>query len=197
MAKFKKIVNRIATAGAVVAVATGYQYFARFNQYDVDANVIRSRQPSEAFVRRLDEDEGLAAILSLRDETGIGPYKNYAEEHGIALYPVGISKKAFPPKERLQEIVDVVSNPENFPLLMHCQAGIDRSGFAAAVYELVQGKSAAEAKKQLSLWHGHISYCPLDKIIDSYEVAEGKGVDFETWVSESYNPEKLAKEMDE
>lgn len=192
MVKIKKVIQGLKSVGKFAAIVTGAHYSFGYNRHNIDKNIMRSRQPSEAFIQRLHENEGLASVLSLRGETGIKPYQDYTTANNIIVYPIPIRMKKAPSREALGQIVDVVSDPTNYPLLIHCQAGIDRSGFAATVYELTQGKTVSEAKKQMNIWHGHIRYCPLDQIIDTYQAeGEAHGMDFETWVDNNYHPEEF------
>jgi protein tyrosine phosphatase (PTP) superfamily phosphohydrolase (DUF442 family) len=55
--------------------------------------------------------------------------------------------------DRLIEALDEMSPP----YLFHCQAGVDRSGLAAAVFRVVvMGHSKKEAGAELSIWRGHV-----------------------------------------
>jgi protein tyrosine/serine phosphatase len=49
------------------------------------------------------------------------------------------------------------------PVLIHCQAGSDRTGLVSALYCLtLKGETAAQADWELSVWYGQI---PLTKTI--------------------------------
>lgn len=43
--------------------------------------------------------------------------------------------------ESLQKIVEVFSNPQNYPIYVHCQRGIDRTGYAIAILRVLEGWS--------------------------------------------------------
>ncbi|MCL9977362.1 tyrosine-protein phosphatase, partial [Klebsiella quasipneumoniae] len=42
------------------------------------------------------------------------------------------------------------------PLLVHCKSGADRAGLASGLCLLVEGRTAAEALRQLSWRFGHV-----------------------------------------
>lgn len=44
------------------------------------------------------------------------------------------------------------------PILVHCNAGSDRTGLVSAMYELTRGKPADVAERQLSLAYGHFPW---------------------------------------
>jgi len=44
------------------------------------------------------------------------------------------------------------------PLLIHCRAGSDRTGLAAALFVAAHGGTYREAQEQLSLYYGHFPY---------------------------------------
>ncbi|MFD2031462.1 tyrosine-protein phosphatase [Ancylobacter dichloromethanicus] len=48
------------------------------------------------------------------------------------------------------------------PILIHCQAGADRSGLASALYlaAIKKNSAEAEAEAQLSIRYGHFFLCP-------------------------------------
>ena len=60
--------------------------------------------------------------------------------------------------DQVSQLADVLRNAAR-PLLIHCEAGADRSGLTAALYQLlIAGRSAAEAGQQLSFRYGHFPW---------------------------------------
>jgi protein tyrosine/serine phosphatase len=54
-------------------------------------------------------------------------------------------------------IVQTMSNPDNQPILVHCQSGADRTGVACAAYRMaVDGWTLAEAWEELECYGGGI-----------------------------------------
>ncbi|VAY88302.1 hypothetical protein MNB_ARC-1_1190 [hydrothermal vent metagenome] len=60
------------------------------------------------------------------------------------------------------------------PLLIHCLGGADRTSLVAALYQYgIANKSVNVAKKEFSIWYGHIPYfreevIAMDKSFNNY-----------------------------
>jgi protein tyrosine/serine phosphatase len=82
-------------------------------------------------------------------------------------------------QEAMQLIAVMRDAPK--PLLIHCQAGADRTGLASALYlAAIAGKSEQVAEGQLSLRYGHIPYSfsrafPMDETFEKMEPLLGFG----------------------
>lgn len=114
---------------------------------------LRGRKPDKAWYR---EETATAAELGIRhfDYGGIG-----------AVRP--------PTADALAELLSLFATAPR-PVLLHCQAGADRSGLAAALWKAVVDKAPApQARKQLSLRYGHIPIGPT-RVLDTF---------FEAWAS--------------
>jgi undecaprenyl-diphosphatase len=76
-----------------------------------------------------------------------------------------------PSKSEIKALLDIFGTAPK-PLLIHCQAGADRSGLAAAIWKMaVDGAPKSEARKQLSVLFGHVSIGPtraLDEFIKDW-----------------------------
>jgi protein tyrosine/serine phosphatase len=98
-----------------------------------------------------------------------------------------------PHKDRLLRLIALYrSLPE--PILIHCKSGADRTGLAAGVWHLLQGRGAAAALRELTLRHGHIAAARtgiLDAFFAQFALAEARGADFETWLVEEYDEAAL------
>lgn len=68
------------------------------------------------------------------------------------------SLRAFTHKKRgVLYLLDPFEASET-PVLIHCAAGVDRSGLACVLWMMVmEGQPKKEARKQLSFWKGHLS----------------------------------------
>jgi len=66
------------------------------------------------------------------------------------------------------------------PFLAHCQGGTHRTGAAAACYELLRGKSVAEARKQFGPFFND---APIGKLVALYEQSD---LPFKQWALEVY-----------
>jgi tyrosine-protein phosphatase SIW14 len=61
--------------------------------------------------------------------------------------------RAWVPEQRpraIDEFLEVMDNPENYPILIHCKAGLHRTGILAAVYRMeYQGWTREDAFREL------------------------------------------------
>jgi predicted protein tyrosine phosphatase len=138
--------------------------------------VYRSAQLSEAALEQMAARYGIRTVVNLR---GCGyPEPWYVHEcratHHIGLGQEDVSFSAgrYPSRTELRRLLEVIDNAE-YPLVLHCRRGSDRTGMAAAIILLLQpGVGLAEARRQLGPRYGHFriartSY--LDDFFDLYE----------------------------
>ena len=124
--------------------------------------VYRSGQMDEAQWMAYIEKHGVKSLLNLRGEHRASSW--YQEEVraadtlGVTHYDVKISANREVDNGTLDTILSIMRQAPK-PLLIHCQAGADRSGLIAAVYLFtIAGQRAEEASRQLSLLYGHFPY---------------------------------------
>ncbi len=119
---------------------------------------------------QLDKDEleyyikkyNIRSIINLRGEH---PTKDwYIEEKHISLknnlqfYSLRLSSSREPDYEDINKLISIFKEAPR-PVLIHCRAGADRSGLAAAIWKVVIDKEPKSvAKKQLSIFYGHLPF---------------------------------------
>jgi protein tyrosine/serine phosphatase len=117
---------------------------------------------------QLDRDEldyyikkyNIKSIINLRgrhlDEPWYREEIKVSAERKVAHYDLPISATREPSEEDVRKLMEMFKHAPR-PVLIHCQAGADRSGLAAAIWKVVVDKeSKLEANKQLSILYGHI-----------------------------------------
>ncbi len=115
------------------------------NLHKVSDKLYRSAQPSAPGMKNL-KAMGIGTVVNLRsfhsDRDGIGD---------IALAHESISMKAWHAEEEdAVKFLQIVTNPNRSPVLVHCQHGADRTGTMCAIYRVaVQGWSKEEAFKEM------------------------------------------------
>lgn len=117
---------------------------------------------------QLDTDEfeyyikkyNIKSIVNLRGKNVAAPW--YEEEirvsskHGIKHFDISLSASLEPTEEDISELIEIFKAAPR-PVLIHCLAGADRSGLAAAIWKIeVDKESRSEAEKQLSFLYGHL-----------------------------------------
>jgi len=141
---------------------TGYLRLSG-NFHPIEQGVIyRSGQLSgEQFEERI-RDNGIRTFINLRgNNTG----RPWYDEEIKASTATGVQHVDFPisagrelTDEQVTELTEILRSAVG-PVLIHCEAGADRSGLTAALYELLIAKRpASEASAQLSFRYGHFPW---------------------------------------
>ena len=128
----------------------------------VPGEFYRSAQLNESRVARAAKQHHIASIVNLRGENvGRAWYDEEilaAERHHIAHFDFRMSAKSPLDAQQTAQLVKLMKDAPK-PLLIHCQAGADRSGLAAALYLAAKDNSTIDvAEDQLSPVYGHISW---------------------------------------
>ncbi len=138
----------------------------------------RSAQLNKAQLEHFIKKYGIRSVINLRggkkearwyrDEITI------CEQYGIIHYDIPLSATREPKMEEVNQLIEIFRTAPQ-PVLIHCKDGADRSGLAAAIWKVVMdGEPEWEAKKQLSIFYGHM---PIGKVtvLDQF---------FEKWIRE-------------
>lgn len=166
------------------------------NRHRVSARAWRSAQPAPfdiAWARRT----GVRTVLSLRGDGFGGDLleREACARHGIAFVRLVLLSRSAPARETLRTAIEILPQLQT-PVLMHCKSGADRAGLGAALWLIiVEGRSAAQARRQLSLRFGHIAQAKtgiLDAFLDAWaRTGEAAGLGFAEWVERVYDPAEL------
>lgn len=133
------------------------------NIHEVEAGkVYRSGQLGPSQLSSLLRDKGIRTVINLRGENPDRAW--YTDELQVAKaasvrhISLPMSANREPDDVLVATLIDSLRTAE-LPVLIHCEAGADRSGLASALYKLtVQHKSPQEADGQLSFWYGHFPW---------------------------------------
>jgi len=140
--------------------------------------------PGEAYrSAQMDRDEleyyiksyNIRSILNLR---GSNPNAQWyieemkvSEELNVRHYDISLSATREPGDEDVQRLIEVFKSAPR-PILIHCKAGADRSGLAAAMWKVIINKEPKSvAKRQLSILYGHIPVAgtaAMDRFFDKW-----------------------------
>ena len=165
----------------------------------VPGRVYRSAQPAAASLRRIVQDHSIRTVVNLRGSCNPLPWyldeSRTSAEIGISQEDLSFSAIHLPPPSELRELIDVLDHAE-YPILLHCRHGADRTGMASAIVLLLQdGVPYAEARRELGIRYGHLSFgktIHIDRFFELYErwlAANGKShspAHFRYWVLNEY-----------
>jgi protein tyrosine/serine phosphatase len=124
--------------------------------------VFRTAQLSRAQLSSLLQDKHVRTVVNLR---GPNPGRSWYDDElaattraGVRYVSLPMSANREPNEALLTRLIETLRTVE-MPVVIHCEGGADRTGLAAALYELlVMGRSAEVASAQLSFRYGHFPW---------------------------------------
>jgi protein tyrosine phosphatase (PTP) superfamily phosphohydrolase (DUF442 family) len=138
--------------------------------------VFRSAQMSGAELEKTARANGIRTVINLRGSAP--PIDWYLDEcrvtHklGICQEDVGLQATRFPSVTEVRRLVEVLDHCE-YPVLLHCRQGADRTGLASVIVCYLQTDlSLDQARRQLSWRYGHLKLNHtdrLDQFLNLYE----------------------------
>lgn len=113
----------------------------------------------------------IRTIVNLRGTNEDKPWyqneRRVAEELGVTLVDIPMSAQRLPPRDVLLQIYDTFVEAEE-PILIHCEAGADRTGAASVIWRMVvRGDPKSAAASELSPCYGHFpaAYPAMDELV--------------------------------
>ncbi len=182
------LVTRCATLlSLLILLSTGCSNF-----HGVAAGkVYRSAQPTSEQLQAWIHEHGLRTVLRLRGGTRGNPQydatRSATDATGIELVQIPMSATRYPTRAELLALVEAFATAD-YPLLIHCRAGADRTGLASAVYLLCCDRDLDAARAQLALRYLHtglIGSHRLDAVLELY-AARADARSFADWVRDEY-----------
>jgi protein tyrosine phosphatase (PTP) superfamily phosphohydrolase (DUF442 family) len=142
----------------------------------IPGKVYRCSQPSSDQIRTQVRDLGIRTVLNLRGCTPWDPwYQNEARathEWNVSQEDVPLSAHTLPFPNELHRVVEVFDRTE-YPILIHCKQGADRTGLVSAMALLLYTDATlSEARRQLWPHYGHWPVArtlAMDQFFDLYE----------------------------
>jgi protein tyrosine phosphatase (PTP) superfamily phosphohydrolase (DUF442 family) len=184
---------RLAGAGAIAGVSLeAARVFAGSNEHTViPGKVYRSAQPTQEKLQRVIAEKKIRTVINLRGCCPTMPW--YLAEAwathatGVSQEDITLSAKRYPHPGEIGRLIEVFDRTD-YPVLIHCAAGADRTGLASAIaLLLLSNAELAAARRQLWPRYGHFAIgrpARLDEFLDYYEnwlAALGERHSVEAW----------------
>jgi protein tyrosine/serine phosphatase len=168
----------------------------------VPGRLYRSNHPTPWQLRLAAWRHGLRTVINLRGERPdcgsdvLG--REAAARIGLVHIDAPFESRGAPHKDRVLRLARLLGEvPE--PILLHCKSGADRTGLAAGIWLLLQGRPVEEALDQLSLRFFHIRQGKtgiLDAFFLAYaEATRERPKPFLDWVREDYDEDALRRDF--
>ena len=157
----------------------------------VDDELYRSAQMSAPELAKTIGRLNIKSVINLRGENANHDWYQQelavCREKAVAHFDVRLGAKRMPTPEQLTQLTEIFKNAPR-PMLIHCKAGSDRTGFASVLYLITEhNMDSRQAIRSLSLRFGHFAlfgYEEQDEFYDFYE--KSKLPDFHDWMTQVY-----------
>ena len=159
----------------------------------------RSNHPLPWQIRLAARHHGIRTVINLRgnraDCGADALSRAEAARLGLAHIDAPFESRGAPHKDRILRLAAIFQDMHE-PALIHCKSGADRTGLAAGLWLMLQGRPVAEALAQLSLRHGHVAASRtgiLDAFFKSFAVFRQANpeIPFLEWVQGTYDEAAL------
>lgn len=187
-----------------MVVEHNFTNLIRFNFHRVSDEAFRSSQPTMWQLRRMVKKHGIKTILNLKDARPDSAYWAFEREQcarlSVRLVDLNIASRSVPHATRIRQAKEVFESVD-YPIWMHCKAGIDRTGIYATLYQHFRLGIPLEQTDQLRLWpYGHLRHSRAGTFgfyiqqYLRYRQAHPE-VDLLTWAETVADREQIAREF--
>ncbi|MCY2932325.1 MAG: tyrosine-protein phosphatase [Planctomycetota bacterium] len=157
----------IAALVAVAASAAGGGAAYWWKDYPVhhfavvkEGVLYRSGQPDPGQLRLLVSRYGIRTVVNLRGLRSDDPWWRaeaaFCGRQGLRVLNMEMGEAPLA-EANIKEFLDIVRDPANRPVLVHCEAGSVRTGFAVAAYRIAcEGWSYPKAMAEAAEFHLHL-----------------------------------------
>ncbi|MBP7748239.1 MAG: dual specificity protein phosphatase family protein [Phycisphaerae bacterium] len=183
------LVTCAALAGCGVGELDNYAPLTVFDNFRSieEGRAYRSAQLDATTLNLVFDEHGIRTIVNLRGENEQDAwYRNEraaAEKAGVTLVDIRMSAGQLPSRDALLLLYDTFQTAE-YPILIHCQSGADRTGAASAIWRMVvRGDTREAARVELSLVYGHFEarHPEMDQLVEMFQPDRD-------WIAHVYQP---------
>ncbi len=113
--------------------------------------IYRAAQPSPLFLRWLVSRHEIRTLVNLRRGRMQGFESAFAARHGLRLFSFDLSASRPPTEAQVARFLEILRDPQNYPLVVHCRNGVDRTGYMLGIYRVeVGGWDADRATREMN-----------------------------------------------
>jgi len=175
----------------------------RLNFHKVSNELYRSAQPNPYQLKRIIKKYNIKTIINLRgpDEIAILELeREVCKNLNVKFIETEYKSREIPTFQKIKEAKELFESIE-YPALIHCKAGADRTGLMALLYlYFIKKVPIKEGLKQLSfIPYGHVNYANTGlvdfyfKKFMEYEKSHSN-TDLLSWSKNVADPQKLKQE---
>jgi len=107
------------------------------NFTEVKKDFYRGGQPTSDGYKALKRLK-IKTVVNLRKDKTVDDERKWAHFEGMKFISIPMHAWEKPRSKDVDDFLRIASNPENFPLFVHCKHGVDRTGFMMAMYRMTQ-----------------------------------------------------------
>jgi protein tyrosine/serine phosphatase len=149
----------------LAAVGFGYRQHKRYKHLAVHdpGMVYRSAWLESDVFAELIEEHQIRTILNLCEPDELGPERCIDQRRAVKGAGARLIELAFPPTldaadPVVAQVVEILNEPSNFPLLVHCQHGVTRTAKVLVIYDILHRGLTAEASLKAMPLFGRREY---------------------------------------
>lgn len=169
------------------------------NIWKIDDDLSRSAQPSPFLLMKFKND-GFKTIINLRgarDDLVDQMERRVCKNLNLKLIEFKLHSRGAPTIDQIKNSKKIFKEID-YPALIHCKSGADRTGLMATLYLISKGVNINIAKKQLSFKFLHVRFAKsgiLDQFFENFEnfLLQGGKLSFWEWSETIYSPDELKK----
>jgi uncharacterized protein (TIGR01244 family) len=167
------------------------------NAHRLGERAWRSAQPAPRDIRSFAR-RGVRTVINLRGPRRCGSYqleREACERCGVTMIDFHVRSRRAPTRTDIEAARELFERVQ-YPILMHCKSGADRTGLMSVLYcTLKENVPLIEAKRQLSLRYGHMR-CTRAGVLDSFferylDDNRRRPMSFIEWVEKVHEPQEL------
>lgn len=201
-------------AGAVIGVLVLAFLLIRVGGNNVHSNArhgfVRSAELSGPALENVIRTEGVRSVLRLvgTDERNIDRYEEevaVCQRMGVRHFTTKMAATRLPYRSELRELFEamnaIAADPALQPVLIHCNAGSDRTGLVSAIWlHDYRGVPLAQAREQLAFTRfmhvDALGPASMGKFLDMYEAfgQSNARISIQQWARLHYHEEKPGRE---